>query len=369
MVPGAMNRPQRVMMTLDAVGGVWRYAVDLAGALASDGVECLLVGNGPTPNEDQRRESEALHDVRLDWIDLPLDWMVDDPSALTPVGPSLLSLAEAWGADLLHLNLPSQAAGLGSGLPVVVTAHSCLPTWWRAVKGTQLPAAWHWQRGLSAQGMDRSSAVMVPTASHGEALTRAYGPISGIYVVPNATTTAPIMGPKEPFVLAASRWWDDGKNVATIDATAGCCRWPVFLAGALSGPNGCRATVSCAKPLGHLSAEAVREWMGRAAIFVAPPLYEPFGLAVLEAAASGAALVLSDIPTFRELWDGAAIFVPPRDAVGFAAALNHLAGNPSELRSLGSSAAARAGQFTLERQKEGTLSVYDKALAAPAVMG
>ena len=38
-------------------------------------------------------------------------------------------------------------------------------------------------------------------------------------------------------------------------------------------------------------------------------LYEPFGLAVLEAAQAGCALVLSDIPTFRELWDGAALFV------------------------------------------------------------
>ena len=40
--------------------------------------------------------------------------------------------------------------------------------------------------------------------------------------------------------------------------------------------------------------------------------FEPFGLAVLEAARAGCALVLSDIATFRELWDGAALFVARR---------------------------------------------------------
>ena len=52
-------------------------------------------------------------------------------------------------------------------------------------------------------------------------------------------------------------------------------------------------------------------------IFVSVSRYEPFGLAVLEAAHAGCALVLSDIPTFRELWQGAASFVI---AAGSAAA-------------------------------------------------
>jgi glycosyltransferase involved in cell wall biosynthesis len=369
MFSNALNRPRRIMMTLDAVGGIWRYALDLADTLACDDVDCLLVGSGPAPSEDQRRECEALHNVTLDWMDLPLDWMVDEPSALNPVGPVLLSLAEAWGADLLHLNLPSQAAGMPPGLPVVVMAHSCLPTWWLAVKGGQLPTAWHWQRELVARGLKRSSVVMVPTAGHGEALTRAYGPISRMRVAPNAAMIAPVTSPKKPFVLAAGRWWDEGKGADIIDAAAAHCRWPILLAGALNGPNGCRATVSRATPLGHLSSKAVREKMGRAAIFVAPALYEPFGLAVLEAAASGGALVLSDIPTFRELWEGAAILVPPRDAPGFAAALNHLADNSLELSSLSSSAAARARQFTPGRQKERVLTVYAEALMASADAG
>ena len=44
---------------------------------------------------------------------------------------TLVAIARDWGADLLHLNLPSQAAGFPDGMPVVVTSHSCLATWWR----------------------------------------------------------------------------------------------------------------------------------------------------------------------------------------------------------------------------------------------
>jgi glycosyltransferase involved in cell wall biosynthesis len=64
--------------------------------------------------------------------------------------------------------------------------------------------------------------------------------------------------------------------------------------------------------------------MRAAAIFVAPAVYEPFGLSVAEAAASGCALVVSDVPSMRELWGDAALFVAPRDTVALRRTLTHL---------------------------------------------
>lgn len=43
-------------------------------------------------------------------------------------------------------------------------------------------------------------------------------------------------------------------------------------------------------------------------IYVHPALCEPFGLAVVEAAQAGCALVLSEIAPLRENWEGAALF-------------------------------------------------------------
>ena len=94
--------------------------------------------------------------------------------------------------------------------------------------------------------------------------------------------------------------------------------------------------------------DALREDPGRWAarpVFVSAALYEPFGLAVLEAAAAGCALVLSDIPTFRELWDGAALFVAP-DEAAIADAIAALVADPARRAALGEAARARAARYT-----------------------
>lgn len=355
----------RVLMTIDAVGGVWRYGMDLARQLGEEDVACLLVGCGPAPDAAQREECCRLRNVTLRWSGLPLDWMVTDAAALAQVPDTLVAMARDWGADVMHLNLPSQAAGIPDGIPVVVTSHSCLATWWNAVKDGEFPADWRWQQALTRRGLRRADVLMVPTASHGAATTAVYGPSAHLEIVANATDAqVGGGGAKQPFVLATGRWWDEGKNVAVADAAAALCHWPVRLAGALNRANASTVTLHHADALGPLSPGAMRAQMERAAIFLSPALYEPFGLAVLEAAANGCALVVSDIPTFRELWAGAALFVDATDAVGFAAAINHLADDPAKREALGSRAVARAREFTLSRQAAHVRQVYCAALNA-----
>jgi glycosyltransferase involved in cell wall biosynthesis len=81
-------------------------------------------------------------------------------------------------------------------------------------------------------------------------------------------------------------------------------------------------------------------------VFVSAAIFEPFGLAVLEAAQAGCPLVLSDIPSFRELWDGAATFVTPGDEDGFVDAITRLL-DQSDLRAeRGRAAVARAARYT-----------------------
>jgi glycosyltransferase involved in cell wall biosynthesis len=352
----------RVLMTIDAVGGVWRYGVDLARHLGEAGVACLLVGCGPEPRASQQEECHRLPNVMLRWSALPLDWMVTDAAVLADVPDTLMAMARDWNADLLHLNLASQAVGIADETPVVITSHSCLATWWRAVKGCELPQGWRWQQELTGRGLRRADVVMVPTVSHCAATTAVYGPISRIEVVANATSAQNSRGAKQPFVLAAGRWWDGAKNIATAEAVAALSHWSVRLAGAANGPNASSGELRYAKMLGPLSPSAMHLQMSRAAIFFSPALYEPFGLAVLEAATHGCALVLADIPTFRELWTDAALFVGAKDAAGFASAINHLADHPTERDLLGQRAAARAADFTPARQMERVRRAYRIAL-------
>jgi glycosyltransferase involved in cell wall biosynthesis len=82
--------------------------------------------------------------------------------------------------------------------------------------------------------------------------------------------------------------------------------------------------------------------MASASIYVLPAYYEPFGLSVLEAALSGCALVLGDIPSLREIWRDAALFVAPDDHASLARAIRRLADDEALRRVLAGRARRRA---------------------------
>jgi glycosyltransferase involved in cell wall biosynthesis len=94
--------------------------------------------------------------------------------------------------------------------------------------------------------------------------------------------------------------------------------------------------------------------------------YEPFGLAVLEAAQAGCALVVSDIPSFRELWEGAALFVAPDADAALAAAVDSLITDPALRDSLAEAARERARRYSADRMVEGTAAVYRDTLGQSA---
>lgn len=352
--------PHRVLMSVDAVGGIWRYAIDLAAALRHHQVQVCFVGLGPLPTSDQKAEAQALGEV--DWLDEPLDWMVQDEAALRHVPRSLSQIVGQRKVDLLHLNLPSQASGLDVGVPVVVVSHSCVVTWFSAVRASAVPSDWRWQQLLNAHGFDRADAVLAPSGSHAAMLERAYGRIRHLQVVYNASAVPVSDEQKEEFVFAAGRWWDEGKNGAVLDAAASQMNWPLITIGAENGPSGQLVKMSHTQHYGMVDYSIAMALMRRASILVSPSVYEPFGLAALEAARSGSALVLADNPTYRELWDGAAVFADPQSPAAFAEGVNRLAGDARLRARMADEAKKRSQQFTADRQAASMARLYSSLL-------
>jgi hypothetical protein len=204
-----------LLMTLDAVGGVWRYAMDLGRGLRGRGYRLAFAGFGPPPPAAARAEAEALGP--LDWCEAPLEWMVQDPGALGGVGPQIAAAAARHGAGLLHLNLPGQAAGLDGRLPVVAVCHSCLATWFAAVRGTALPADWAWQGRMTRAGLRAADAVVAPSRAHAEAMRACHGAIARLDVVHNAAPAA---------VAAAAAAAAQPGTPRPLVAAAGRCRIP-----------------------------------------------------------------------------------------------------------------------------------------------
>jgi glycosyltransferase involved in cell wall biosynthesis len=128
------------------------------------------------------------------------------------------------------------------------------------------------------------------------------------------------------------------------------------------GPNGASIALDHLIALGNLSEARVAGVLAARPVFASAAVYEPFGLSVLEAAQAGCALVLSDISTHRELWDGAAIFIEPRDELGFAAATNDLLEKREERERLGEAARERARQYSSPRMAREMAGIYTRVL-------
>ena len=357
---GLVDTP-RILMTLDAVGGVWRYGMDLAKALTPQGYSFIFAGFGPRPTPHQQAEAKSLG--ALHWFDAPLDWTTEDEKALDVIPALLHTLVEESGANLVQLNLPSQGAGLEVDVPVLVVSHSCVVTWFAAVRKAPVPRDWAWQQERNRAGFDVAAAVVAPSNTHASMLRQSYGAIPSLHVIYNGSDPLPVVARKEPIVFAAGRWWDEGKNGAVLDLAAARAKWPVVMAGSQKGPNGQWMLLSHAQLPGELSHAQVMDRMSRAGIVVSPSLYEPFGLAPLEAANGGAALVLADNPTYRELWEGAALFAAPQDPVGFADAINRLADDETLRWELGDKARERAKRYSVAAQTSAMRDVYDNLLA------
>lgn len=362
MTPEAL----RVLMTLDAVEGVWRYGMDLARALKPRGVEFVFLVLGPAPTDEQTGEAEAIGE--LIHMPLPLDWLSEAEGELTEIPAAIEQVAEDRQVDLIHLNRPTQAAGLQTGRPVIVMSHACVPTWFQAVKTAAPPAARQWHASLNRAGMARADLVIVPSRSHAELVVKTYGQVRNLRVVHNATGSITHTAHREgrEGVVAVGRWWDEAANGAVIDQAAARMTRPLTMIGSNVGPNGEHLRISNATHAGSLSHAETLALVGKAEVFVSPSLYEPFGLAALDAAASRTPLVLADIPTYRELWDGAALFVPPRDPAAYVEATDKLL-NDRQLREiLAQLASNRATRFTPVRQAAAIRAVYD-SLAQPAL--
>jgi len=362
--------PRKVLMTADTTGGVWSYALDLCRGLCDRGVEVALAIMGEPPSEAQREMAGRIPGLRLFESTFRLEWMEDPWRDIERAGDWLLGLEARFAPDLVHLNGYVHAA-LPWSAPRLVVAHSCVLSWWQAVKGEPAPASWDRYRREVGAGLAAADLVVAPTAAMLGALIeqhteqhRQYGPLARTRVIGNGRDAHSFRpSPKEPIVFAAGRLWDEAKNLAALERVAPDLSWPVFLAGENHHPDGGEVHTHNARLLGRLSQRAVAAWLGRSAIYCLPARYEPCGLSVLEAALAGCALVLGDIPSLRELWRGRAVFVPPDDPEALRRALVELIADPDRRNLLAAGARARAQERTPERMLDAYLAAYGELLA------
>jgi glycogen synthase len=357
--------PRRVLMTTSGRRSTWAHSLDLAGALGRCGIEVVLANIGDAPSHVQLGQAAGLRNVQVFPNRFESTYSDDAWDEVERAGSWLLRMESTVQPDLVHLHsypfgsLPFEA-------PTLLEGHDCPLCRSRATAG-DATAAWERYRESVSRAMRTTRMVVTPTRAALSELADTYGHLPASRVIPigrSARGLAPAET-KEDLILSAGCFGDQAQNLSALEAVARRLRWPVtVMVDGCPGPG--RAEERDVKVLEDPSSERLAHWYGRASIFALPCSYEPAGLSVLEAALSGCALVLGDVPALRELWEGAALFVEPGNADDLERALNLLMDEPKGLRGLGQRARARALLLSPERRAASFLETYAHMLREPA---
>ena len=356
---------KRILMTADTVGGVWTYSLDLCRALTARGIQVCLATMGAPLSADQHTEASLISGLDVQERHYKLEWMDEPWADVDLAGCWLLELEESVQPDLIHLN-GYALADLNWHAPVLVVAHSCVLSWWKAVKGTPVPSVWQEYERRVKQGFASADAVVSISQAYAEELRSLYGPIENLSVIYNGRPAGTFFSrTKKLQVFAMGRIWDEAKNLSILARIAGHVPVPIRVAGNNRHPeNGEIMQIPHVELLGTLSPEQVKEELADSLIYVLPAIYEPFGLSVLEAALSGCLLILSDLPVFRELWGDTALYFNPAEPKQLEDLISQVLQEPESYTELPQQAKKRAEAFSLETMTENYLNLYQSMVAA-----
>ena len=350
----------RVLMTVDAVGGVWTYSCELARQFKEKNIQVVFVLMGPRLDDAQKKMLSDLDNVEIIESKYKLEWMDDPWNHIDEAGEWLLELEILFHPDIVHLNGFAHAA-MAWHAPVLVVAHSCVCSWYDNVLNSQIPVSMKEYKKRVSEGLRCAECVVAPSNAMLQSLYKHYGQIAPSTVIYNGNRKkSTVTSLKETFVLTCGRIWDDAKNIVAIANLASELQWSVYAAGEgdLEGRD-----YDNFKILGKLAPPALAALMVKAPIFALPSKYEPFGLSILEAASSGCALVLGDIPSLREIWQDAALFVNPNDRVEIRDTIQECIRKPSLRNEYAKRARKRSENFNSETMAENYLRVYQAMMA------
>lgn len=353
----------RVLMTTDTIGGVWTFTKELASGLLSNGCAVALVSLGRMPSSSQQAwadEQSRRWGARfsLTSLNTPLEWMNNNQRAFSDAAPVLMRVTDEFDPDLL---LSSQYCfgALPCDIPRIVVAHSDVLSWAEACRPQGLERS-EWldaYMSLVQKGLDGADAVVAPTRWMLDALARNFTLPLERRVITNGRTLsdADMVAKRRMQAVTAGRLWDEAKNVKLLEAVDSPI--PLLIAGeAHPNSSGRVPDGTDIRLLGSLDETDLLSLLRESAIYICTSRYEPFGLAPLEAAQCGCAVLANDIPSLREVWGDSALYFTGPDSL--SSWLWRLSDHPWLLNEAREIAANHARSFTAECMTEGYLDLF-----------
>ena len=363
-----------VLMTADTVGGVWTYTRERVTGLLCRGHRVTLVSFGGYPSPEQMAWMQGLKAFAYYPTAYRLEWMQNSADDIDRSAAWLKALLAELNPDLLHFNQYAYGS-FPTQIPKVVVAHSDVVSWWVHALDQEPPDdTWlRWYRNLVNQGLASADMVIAPSQWMLETLKDYYVSPRKSQVIYNSRDAALFdrSAPKQDCVVTVGRLWDQAKQVSLL--TQHRHPVPIYIAGPaghpekLSGGSEEMHEEPYIKWLGPQTCQQLRTLYANASIYAGTSRYEPFGLAPLEAALSGCALLLNDIPTFRELWGDAACYFERNNADSLAAEVKKLIENPDLRERFATRALERAiHAFCPDRMLDSYERVYNSLVTQEA---
>jgi glycogen(starch) synthase len=365
-----------VLVTADTMSGSWTYTRELVTGLVTRGVRVTLVTFGEIPLPDQTSWMDLLHGLEYRPTAFRLEWMDDAPEDLPESSAYLANLVREVHPDLLHLHQFCHG-NLPVNVPRVVMAHGDLISWSEAVQGcSPRPTRWlKWYRDTIVRGIAAADAVVAPSTWMLDTLRATYTrPRREAVIYPgrNPIFFNPYVS-KDDSVLSVGRLLDAGKQVFLL--TQHSLPFSICIVGAEQTiplpriPIRADVKVSTEKSSvairGPQTESQLRALYSRASVYAATSRYEPLGMAPLDAAFSRCAIVANDIPSFREVWDEAALYFRTNDARSLAETLRQLDADRDLRHAYADRAYTRARErFTSKRMIDDYLELYRTLVSA-----
>lgn len=349
-----------------AGGGAERQLSLLAPALAQSGVEVHLAYGQGGPNLARLENTEVhLHPLAATGNHDPkLAWRIH--SLVRRLRPDVV---QTW---LLQMDVLGGAAALLNRVPFILSE--------RASKMAYEPGL---KNSLRLWMGQRAARVVANSTGGAEYWRRHIGP-ERLAVVRNCITpsepqavppSAPgvEVRPGQPIILFAGRLCTQKNVLRLVDALAVVMQQRHDALALLFGEGPDRASIvgrirehglERSVILNGFTTDLAR-WMKRASVCVLPSLFEGHPNVVIEAAAAGCPLVISDIKSHREFFDSScALLVPPESPALIAQAIVQTLSDTRAAQERAANAMSVVSQFDLTKMALAYRSIYAELATA-----
>ncbi len=340
----------RILLTVDPTGSAWTHVAGLARALARRGNEVRVVTFGAAPSPERRAEMETDGPTLTH---IAISGPTTDPSFVAAAREALTMVVEEFDPSVVQIDRCAFGDLDFHDIPKVLDVACDRTT--RVARG----------RGPARKGLLGADAVVSPTRALADEIGRRFEYRRPVSVIPpgielgDAPISVSIRGPKKQGLMFYGRVDEkaDGFDLLVESVKRLGLPEPPRV---MIGGEGARSPLpGWIQDAGWLDAEGRAAAFAKAEIAVLPAREEPFGLYAAEAALTGCALLLSDVPTHHELWSGAAVLVKPDDPDAFADALRTLLTDEKKRADVARLCRARAlSGFSSDRMVEEYMDVY-----------